>query len=218
MRKRPSGCLFTARKRSLRRLCFHRCLSVHGGGGSLSREGGLCPGGRGVSVQEGGGSLSREEGGLCPRGGRLCLGGLCPWGSLSTGCLFRGESLSGRVSVQGGSLFRGVSVGGGSCLCDSLLVTFLLSWSVIMSVSGERNSIGPADMVKWSSIDGTKKLDGTQKKEQTGFVQWSCVQKSFFRLRVLCAEFAMDQSQFKGYIYCLPGFLFCSFWESLCNG
>ena len=24
-------CNFTARKRSLRRLCFHRCLSVHGG-------------------------------------------------------------------------------------------------------------------------------------------------------------------------------------------
>ena len=25
--------IFTARKRSLRRLCFYRCLSVHGGGG-----------------------------------------------------------------------------------------------------------------------------------------------------------------------------------------
>ena len=43
--------IFTARKRSLRRLCFHRRLSVHSGGGSLSR-GGPCPGG-------------------------LCLGGLC---------------------------------------------------------------------------------------------------------------------------------------------
>ena len=27
-----SAYIFTARKRSLRRLCFHRCLSVHGGG------------------------------------------------------------------------------------------------------------------------------------------------------------------------------------------
>ena len=45
------------------------------GGGSLSREGGLCPG-RGVSVQGGslsGGSLSRE-GGLYPGGGGLCQG------------------------------------------------------------------------------------------------------------------------------------------------
>ena len=50
--------LITARKRSLRRLCFHRCLSVHAGGGgegwSLSR---------GVSVWEG--SLSD---GLCKVG------------------------------------------------------------------------------------------------------------------------------------------------------
>ena len=28
-------CFITARKRSLRRLCFHRYLSVHGGGGCL---------------------------------------------------------------------------------------------------------------------------------------------------------------------------------------
>ena len=28
--------IFTARKRSLRRLCFYRCLSVHGGGGGLA--------------------------------------------------------------------------------------------------------------------------------------------------------------------------------------
>ena len=40
--------LITARKRSLRRLCFHRCLSVHGGEGwslssGVSVSGGLCP-------------------------------------------------------------------------------------------------------------------------------------------------------------------------------
>ena len=55
--------MFTARKRSLRRLCFHRCLSVHRGslsrGESLSRWGeGVCPGGSlcpgGISVQGGG--------------------------------------------------------------------------------------------------------------------------------------------------------------------
>ena len=48
--------IITARKRSLRRLCFHRCLSVHRGRGlSLCSGGGLCPGG----------SLSMGVGGLC---------------------------------------------------------------------------------------------------------------------------------------------------------
>ena len=32
----PFAGIFTARKRSLQRLCFHRCLSVHGGGVSAS--------------------------------------------------------------------------------------------------------------------------------------------------------------------------------------
>ena len=61
--------IFTAPKRSLRRFCFHRCLSVHGGclhpGGSVSRglyRGGLHPGG-----PASGGSTSR--GGLHPGGG-----------------------------------------------------------------------------------------------------------------------------------------------------
>ena len=40
----------TARKRSLRRLCFHRCLSVHGGGvacvaGGMCGSGCVCQGG-----------------------------------------------------------------------------------------------------------------------------------------------------------------------------
>ena len=62
----------TARKRSLRRLCFHRCLSVHSGGGPRFLSRGSLSGG--VSVW---GGLC--PGGLCPGG--LCLGvGLCPWG------------------------------------------------------------------------------------------------------------------------------------------
>ena len=32
---------FTARKRSLRRLCFYRCVSVHGGGVHVRGEGGV---------------------------------------------------------------------------------------------------------------------------------------------------------------------------------
>ena len=82
--------MFTLRKRSLQRLCFHRCLSLRGGS---------------VSVR---GSLS---------GGILCLGFLClggrvyvwgvsvwgvsVWGSLSGGSLSGGSlserSLSGKL-------------------------------------------------------------------------------------------------------------------------
>ena len=86
--------IFTARKRSLRRLCFHRCLSVHGGGlygGSLSSV--VSVQGRGLCLREG----SLSKGGVSVRGG-LCPGG--PGGSLS-----RGE-----VSVQG----RGLCPGEGS--------------------------------------------------------------------------------------------------------
>ena len=93
-----------------------------------SVQGGLCSGGRGVSVQGGlcpavslsGASLSRGvcPGGLCPgmslsrqslswRG--FCPGGLCVQGSLSRG----------RVSVQG-SLSMGVSVQRGLCQGDPL--------------------------------------------------------------------------------------------------
>ena len=95
--------VITARKRSLRRSCFHRCLSVYRGGLSLC-PGGLCPGGslsRGVFVQ----------GGFCP-------GDLCPGGSLSRGSLSRQVSVweglcPEGVSVQGVSLSKGFSVHGG---------------------------------------------------------------------------------------------------------
>ena len=91
--------IFTACKRSLRRLCFLRCLSVHGGRGSLlSRGGGLCYSGgwslsRGISVQ--GGCLSRV---VSVRGVVSVQGGLCPGGSLSRGSLSQGG--------PGGSLSR----------------------------------------------------------------------------------------------------------------
>ena len=136
-----NGIVFTARKRSLRRLCFHRRLSGHRGalglcpgglslGGLCPGGGGLCPG-EGVSVQ-GRGSLSRGwglcpgEGGLCPGEGGLFPGegGLCPGkGSLSGGM----GSLSGDLCLgglcpgglcSGESLFRGVSVKGVLCPGD----------------------------------------------------------------------------------------------------
>ena len=87
----------TARKRSLRRLCFHRCLSTREGGSwSLSRRG-LHPGG------------SPSQGGLCP-------GGFCP-GEVSV----QGFSVQG-FSVQGGYLSRGVSVQVGSLLGRPLVL------------------------------------------------------------------------------------------------
>ena len=81
----------TSHKRSLQRLCFHRCLSVHMG--FL----GLCPGG--ISIL-----------------GDLCLR-VSVWGSLSGRSLSKGVSvwgsLSGGVSVQGN---RGCLYLGGLCL------------------------------------------------------------------------------------------------------
>ena len=70
--------LFTARKRSLRRLCFHRCLSVH------------MKGGESVSVQ-GGGSV---QGSLCLRGS-LSRIDLCPGVSVQGGVLSRGSLSKG---------------------------------------------------------------------------------------------------------------------------
>ena len=62
------GHIFTARKRSLRRLCFYRCLSVHTGGHAWLLRGGACV--------------------VAPRGVHGCSGGLvhgCSWGGMC-GC------------------------------------------------------------------------------------------------------------------------------------
>ena len=60
--------IFTARKRNLRRLCFHRCLSVHEGGcmaGGMCGRGGMCS--RGACM----------AGGVCVAGGGHVLQGAC---------------------------------------------------------------------------------------------------------------------------------------------
>ena len=63
--------IITARKRSLRRLCFHRCLSVH--------RGGMCGGGCGMGCAWWGGMLAR---------GHACQGrvwrGACVAGETAT--------------------------------------------------------------------------------------------------------------------------------------
>ena len=75
-------CMFTTRKRSMRRLCFHRWLSVHRGRVLVSVQG--------VSVQV---EVSvRGGGGLCPGEGSLSGGVSVRGGSLSRG----GGSLSWR--------------------------------------------------------------------------------------------------------------------------
>ena len=93
----PFRSFVTARKRSLRRLCFHRCLSVQreGGVSVVSVQGGLCPGRSlsGVFFLGGGlcpgGSLSRQgvsvHGDLCPGRGVSAQGGLCSGGGLCPG-------------------------------------------------------------------------------------------------------------------------------------
>ena len=90
----PFRSFVTARKRSLRKLCFHKCLSVQGEGGL----GGLCPGG---SLYKGGFCLGSFLGGLCP-GGSLSRQGVSVQGDLDQagGSLPRGGSLSRRVSVR----------------------------------------------------------------------------------------------------------------------
>ena len=104
----------TARKRSLRRLCFHRCLFVHGAGSLSGGRGHLCPGG----LYPGG----LYPGGLCLGRGHLCPGGVCPRGVSvqGRGYLCPGEGVS--LSRGGGSLTRGVSMGEGAYLCRGFSV------------------------------------------------------------------------------------------------
>ena len=69
----------TARKRSLRRLCFYRCLSVHKGGvgWGFSIRGGFSIQG-GFSIRVEGGFSIRGEGGFSIWGGSPSRGGLHP--------------------------------------------------------------------------------------------------------------------------------------------
>ena len=113
--------LFTARKRSLRRLRFYRCLSVHRGGVSGCSRGGMC------GCSWGGGYAW-----LLPGGMRGCSGGACmvaPWGGGvcgkggmhgKGGCAWQ----RGACVVKGGHAWQrgacvakgGVSGKGGACV------------------------------------------------------------------------------------------------------
>ena len=102
---------------SLRRLCFHRYLSVYRGG--LRLFGGVSISG-GVSVQGGHCPCGLCAGGLCAGG--LCAGGLCPGG---------GVPVHGRgVTVQG-DLCPGMSLSGGG-LCHGYPPPYFNEWAVFL--------------------------------------------------------------------------------------
>ena len=103
------NCLFiTARKRSLRRLCFYRCLSVHGGGGVCGCSWGV---GACMVAAEGVGwgvlgSMCGCSGGcmVAHRGGGMCG---CSWGGV------HGHSWGACVVALGGAC---VVAPGGACV------------------------------------------------------------------------------------------------------
>ena len=96
----------TARKRSLRRLCFYRCLSVHRGGvdgRGVCVAGGMHggEGGYGVGMCGRGGGMYGRGGGMCGRG--ACMtGGHVWWGS----CMV-GGGVHGRGHVWQGACMHG---------------------------------------------------------------------------------------------------------------
>ena len=99
--------IFTARKRSLRRLCFYRCLSVHRGEGACV----VAPGGGCAWLLPGRGCAWLLPGGACmvaPGGGmRGCSGGVCGCsGGGVCGC-----SRGGMCGCSGGACM--VARGGG---------------------------------------------------------------------------------------------------------
>ena len=118
--------IITARKRSLRRLCFYRCLSVHRGRAWLGR--GACMAGEGGCVAgEGGAWLGRgayvaREGGMHGLGGGCVAEGMHGWGGgvhgwggghawLGRGDMWLGACMAG----EGGYVAGGMHGWGGGC-------------------------------------------------------------------------------------------------------
>ena len=81
--------IITARKRSLRRLCFYTCGSVYGGGGVACMAGGCAW--QGACVAEMG---MRVRGCVCGRG--ACMAGACRVGA--------GACMAGGACVAGGGM------------------------------------------------------------------------------------------------------------------
>ena len=98
--------IITARKRNLRRLCFYRCLSVHGGhawqrGHEWQRRG-VCMAG-GCAWQGG-----MHGGGHVGQGGHVWCGAC-----MTGGCVWQGGMHGRGVCVVGGMCGRGACMAGG---------------------------------------------------------------------------------------------------------
>ena len=105
--------IFTARKQSLRRLCFYRCLSVHRGnawqGGVHGRKG--CAW-RGMFVAEGG----MHDGGACVAGGHAWQGHA--WQGV---CMVGEHAWQGVCMAGGGHAWQGGGIHGrGACVAGAM--------------------------------------------------------------------------------------------------
>ena len=116
--------VITARKQSLRRLCFYRCLSVHRGGVRGCSRGGMCGCSGGACVvapgSKGWGVMHGCSGGACmvaPGGCMVALGG-CAWLLLGGmrgegGHAWRRRGMCGEGGVRGEGGMHGE---GGACM------------------------------------------------------------------------------------------------------
>ena len=125
--------LFTASKRSLRRLCFYTCLSFCPQGGHAWQ--GVCmAGGRwgharwrgpwqGGHVWQGG---MHGRGGMCGRGacmaGGVCVAGGHAWqrGMHGRGCTWQGACMARGACMAGGHLWHGGRCGRGVCMAGGM--------------------------------------------------------------------------------------------------
>ena len=150
------SCIFTARKRSLRRLCFYRCLSVHRGcvwhvvGGMHGRRRGMH--GRGACMTGGhawqGGMHGREWvcvwQGVCMSGSGVCgwgcawLGGWCAWqgawGACMAGGVWRGGMRATADTMGYGQWAGGMHPTG----MHSCLLLYLYHFSHLMKQSRKK--------------------------------------------------------------------------------
>ena len=153
--------VITARKRSLRRVCFHRCLSVHSGGSRSLSRGVSIPGGC-LSICSGVGSLSICTGGFLLVGGslsgrptppvRLRAGGTHPTGMHS--CI---EFISkvAVIPIRCSSMLWSTA---GCWVIYCLLLAFNLTWSCLVRLSENRCATVAADTGQkgWSSHTSTE--------------------------------------------------------------
>ena len=116
--------IFTARKRSLRRLCFYRCLSVHRGGFSIR---GGSPSQGGFSIQGGSPSGGSPSGGVLHPGGFSIRGG-----SPSEGVLHPGGFSIWGGSPSGGFSIWGASPSGGWLSIRSMCGRYASYWNAFL--------------------------------------------------------------------------------------